>query len=160
MDFTLEQIKSFELVLVSRGIYRFQFENQNYYLKWISNILEYKVGKELQMLNMKEFLIPICLLEEKPTDKKPIINHIRNRTHYYLVSREMNGQELDQVIPKISDNDFEILIGKIIQTLEEGWEKIKFVHGDLHLRNIFVDESLNPTIFDYEYSSVHLLKPK
>ncbi len=160
MNFTLELIKSLDLVLVSRGIYRFQFENQIYYLKLIFNKLEYTVGKELEKVNSKHFLIPICLLEENASDKNPIVNHIKNKNHYYIISKEMNGQELDQVIPKLTHDEFEILICKIIDSLEEGWEKIKFVHGDLHLRNIFVDESLNPIIFDFEHSSIYFRNPK
>lgn len=157
---SLDIIKLLDLTIVSRGIYRFKYGKQTYYMKWIKNKLEYKVGKELEKVNRKEFLTPVSMMTEKDSEKRPLIKHVYHKDFYYIVTEEMQGEELDQVIPKLSTEDFRKLIGQIIEALEEAWIKIKFVHGDLHLRNIFVDADLNPTIFDFEHSTVHSIHPR
>jgi tRNA A-37 threonylcarbamoyl transferase component Bud32 len=156
---SLDIIKLLDKKLICRGLYQFDICKQSYYMKWVKNKLEYQVGKELEKLNRKEFLIPICLLTENPNDKRPIMKHIYNKNFYFVVTKEMKGKELDCVIPELSTEEFQLVIQKIVDALESAWNQIQFVHGDLHLRNIFVD-GMEPIIFDFEHSTMHGLHPK
>jgi hypothetical protein len=158
-DPLFNRIKDSEKTLISRGLYKINFEQQTYYLKKIKSKLEYNVGKELGSLRLKEFLIPDVLFVEKQNDKKPICKHIYKKDEFYMLTKEMKGIELDIVITKITDEEFRVLIQRIIDVLEIAWNEIQFVHGDLHLRNIFVHE-LEPMIFDFEHSSIRKRNPK
>lgn len=157
---SMDILKLLDMKIVSRGIFYFRYGQDSYYLKWIKNKLEYKVGKELASLNRKEFLLPVCLFEEKPSEKRPLIKHVYQKDYYYMVTKEMEGEELDQVIPRLTTEEFKKVVGQIIDALEYAWNQIKFVHGDLHLRNIFVNKDLEPMIFDFEHATVHNIHPK
>jgi len=53
-----------------------------------------------------------------------------------------------------SKEDLEEIIKEVIENLKEAKRKISFSHGNLHVKNIILDES-GPLIDDFRYSSLY-----
>lgn len=149
----LQYIKSCDKILVSTGVYKFQFENKNFFVKWIENSKEYTISKKLESLGLDTFAKSEYLFREPRQTQFPLFpTRKHNKYNYYMVMNEIPGEDLDKVIPKLTDEEFRTVIQKIVDALVMGWEKLKFTHGDLHLKNILVFGT-DPTIFDYGYAS-------
>jgi serine/threonine protein kinase len=136
-------------------IYEVEIDQKKYLLKKIINQKEYHIGKELETLGLPTFPKGTQLLYSKISLEKLLKksnkiteNKVKETTkwYYYILSEEINGKTLLYLLGNLSKKELDFILQTIFFTLKCAWEKLKFVHLDLHLENIII-QTIDTPIF-------------
>jgi hypothetical protein len=134
----------------SSTIYQVDINQKKYLLKKIPNQKEYLIGKELETLGLSTFPKGTQLLYSNISLEKILkkSNNTSSKIYYYLLSEEIKGQPLLFLLEDLSKKELDIILQSIFFTLKCAWEKLKFVHLDLHLENIIIQPIDTPILLE------------
>lgn len=139
-------------------IYILDDRDKRYFVKRIIDPKEYYITKELETLGLPTFPKAIHLLHSSMSMKKLLngskLHKIDEKIYYYMVSEEVKGNSLINELKHITKDDLEHILKTIFSSLQSAWNKLGFVHLDLHLGNIILqkEEKYLPIIIDFDYS--------
>jgi len=144
------QIKKYEIISESH-VYFIETNSSHYYLKRLKNIREFHIVDQLQNIHLKdeqnkEIIIPTFQkgILVKSSTKFENIRKKHNKEYLYLLSEEIKGKDLYHLFDILSVENLKNIIDTIMFSLRIVWEKIGFVHGDLHLGNIILQKIDHP----------------
>jgi hypothetical protein len=134
---------------IYQRVYIVNLEGTNYFIKNIPDgNQEYEVAKQLETLSLPTFqkisnILYSDISLQKIIDKYKLLQQ-KNKKYYYILSEEVKGQSLFHMIKDLSRSELNNIIQAILFSLRLAWEKLRFVHNDLHLSNIIIQKIEEP----------------
>ena len=148
----LEKIKK----SIHNSIYYVYLNNKKYYIKE-TNYSEYLIGKELELLSLPIYPKITQFLESEQNmeylRKKKRLLPTKEKINYYIIYEEITGKTLLESIRELSKQDLDNILQTIIFSLRYAWEKIGFVHCDLHLQNIILHKIKEPITLSHTFTN-------
>jgi hypothetical protein len=147
-----------------------KIDKKRYILKKINSLSEYLIQKDLIALQLPIFQKQTMLLysfepiekildldirkdflfgledeqENVPAKTEKDIPEPEKSDHFYILSKRINGVSLHSIVKKLKTEELESIIQIIFWSLKITWDKLEFVHLDLHLGNILVKKLKEP----------------
>ena len=143
-------------------IYGVEINQKKYVLKRIKNQNEYHIGKELETIGLPTFpkgtqlLYSNISLEKILKNSKKILLETK-KIYYYILTEQINGKTLLYVLDEISKEELNSILQVIFFTLDRAWKSLKFVHLDLHLENIIIQNIDTPILLENRILCDHYL---
>jgi hypothetical protein len=153
---------------IQENIFEWTVDDEKYILKRIDGLSEYLIQKELNQLKLpvfqkKNLLLysnePIeDILNFETKDPEAIKERERergkqreqesygytNKDKFYILMKKINGTPLKFILDQLSSEELETIIQIIFWSLKICWDKLEFVHLDLHLKNILIQKLEEP----------------
>jgi hypothetical protein len=134
-----------------------KIDKKHYVLKKIDQLSEYLIQKDLIELNLpifqkKSILLysfdPVEEILDLSTQGIKTIDESQKSDHFYILTRRIKGKPLKSFLKSLKTEDLDSIIQIIFWSLKICWDKLEFVHLDLHLGNIIVKKLNEPvTVF-------------
>ncbi len=156
----LNQIKRYKFD--QNNIYTVDIDSKRYFIKRIKDLREYKIAKELETLDLPTFQRTKLLLHSKMSLEKIIRtkeNYLieKNKIYYYLLSEDIKGNSFLYELVNIDQKYFKNILEIILFSLQTAWNKLGFVHLDLHLGNIILQKIEHPIQLNDQITIHHYL---
>jgi len=150
----MEQEKIEKYEKIRKNVYcLFSNDSSKYFLKRIQSIREFKIMQQLSFLEMQTFQKGI-LLKSNYSFKNYFHQDINKcyKDYLYILTHEIQGEDLYSNL-NLPIESFKNILDTIIFSLRCAWEKIGFVHMDLHLGNIFIQKIQEPLYLETIWKS-------
>lgn len=134
--------------IIKENVLELEINQDKYILKRIDHLSEYLIQKDLISLNLPVFQKRIILLYSfEPIENILDLNFCleeRHKDKFYILMKKIQGDSLSNVLNSLSCEDLDSIIQIVFWSLKICWNKLEFVHLDLHLQNILVRKLSEP----------------